>query len=453
MYYDNYQELLKLLASYPQGIAMAELESLYLNSVNRRTLQRWLNVLIEENKVIRLGKGRGTLYLAANLVQEPSYQEQTYSSIPLSVEAKKLERYIQQPITRRKPVGYQADFLTSYIPNQSFYLTEQQRSQLHSYGQVLNKNDPAGTFARKIAHRLLIDLSWNSSRLEGNTYSLLETERLISMGMAADGKDSVETQMILNHKDAIEFLIDAESDAGINRYTLLNLHGILADNLLADQFACGRLRTIAVGISQTTFLPLDNPQRLQEYFEQILATSEAIQDPFEQSFFLLVHLPYLQPFEDVNKRVSRLAASIPLIKHNLCPISFIDVPKSLYINAILAVYELNKVELLRDLFIWAYKRSCERYSAVRQTIGEPDPFRLKHKELLFAAVNQVVKQAMSKTQAIGYIQQFAREQIEPVYQFQLIEMIESELLSLHEGNFARYKVTPNEFKHWQQAWL
>lgn len=452
MYYDTHQELLKLVESYPQGIAMGELESLYLDSVNRRTIQRWLNVLIDGGKVIRLGKGRGTRYVSSNLVQEPTYSEQTSSSIPLSIEAKKLEQYIQQPLIRRKPVGYQAQFLTSYIPNKSFYLSEEQRSQLHSYGQILNKDDPAGTFARKIADRLLIDLSWNSSRLEGNTYSLLETERLISAGMASESKNSVETQMILNHKDAIEFLIDAESDVGINRYTFLNLHAMLADNLLADQSACGRLRTIAVGISQTTFLPLDNPQLLQEYFEQVLVTAEAIHDPFEQAFFLLVHLPYLQPFEDVNKRVSRLAASIPLIKHNLCPISFIDVPKSLYISGILAVYELNRVDLLRDLFIWAYKRSCERYSAVRQTIGEPDPFRLKHKELLFSAINQVVKQTMNKTQAINYIQEFAKQKIESEYQFQLIEMIESELLSLHEGNFARYKVTPREFKRWQELW-
>ena len=95
-----------------------------------------------------------------------------------------------------------------------------------------------------------------------------------------------------------------------------------------------------------------------------------IEDPFEQAFFLMVHLPYLQPFEDVNKRVSRLAANIPFIRHNLCPLSFIDVPQQAYVDAMLGVYELNQVELLRDVFVWAYARSCQQYVAVQQNMGQ-----------------------------------------------------------------------------------
>ena len=93
----------------------------------------------------------------------------------------------------------------------------------------------------------------------------------------------------------------------------------------------------------------------------------------EQAFFAMVHLPYLQPFEDVNKRVSRLAANLPLIRQNLCPLSFVDVPERAYIDAILGVYELNRIELLRDVFIWAYERSCARYGAVRRSLAGPLP--------------------------------------------------------------------------------
>ncbi len=200
------------------------------------------------------------------------------------------------------------------------------RTELLAHGQAVGADEPAGTYARRIAHRLLIDLSWNSSRLEGNTYSLLETERLIQEGEAASGKGALEAQMILNHKDALEFLIDSAGEIDFNRYTLLNLHALLSDNLLADPMACGRLRSISVGIGRTVFLPLEGPQRIEECFQQILDTAAAIADPFEQAFFAMVHLPYLQPFEDVNKRVSRLAANIPLIKRNLCPLSFVDVP-------------------------------------------------------------------------------------------------------------------------------
>ena len=100
-------------------------------------------------------------------------------------------------------------------------------------GSTLDGERPAGTYARQLFSRLLIDLSWNSSRLEGNTYSLLETERLLHLGEAAEGKDAREAQMILNHKAAIELLVDQASETGFNRYTILNLHGLLSDNLLS----------------------------------------------------------------------------------------------------------------------------------------------------------------------------------------------------------------------------
>jgi Fic family protein len=128
---------------------------------------------------------------------------------------------------------------------------------------------------------------------------------------------------------------------------------ILAQDLLRDEGAAGRLRRIAVGIEKSAFHPLEVPQLIEECFNQVLATAAEIQEPFEQSFFAMVQLPYLQPFDDVNKRVSRLAANIPFIKGNLSPLSFIGVPRSSYTDAMLGVYELNKVGLLKDVFIWA----------------------------------------------------------------------------------------------------
>ena len=170
--------------------------------------------------------------------------------------------------------------------------------------------------------------------------------------------------MILNHKDAIfEFLVSTACDEiGFNRYTILNLHALLANNLLADPTAAGRLRYIAVGIERSTFHPLEVPQLVEECFDQILATAAAIADPFEQAFFVMVQLPYLRPFDDVNKRVSRLAANIPLIKGNLSPLSFADVPRRTYTEAVLGIYELRQIDLLKDVFIWAYERSAARFT-------------------------------------------------------------------------------------------
>ena len=352
----------------------------------------------------------------------------------------------------RTPVGYRRSFLDSYRPNTTFYLPAALRAELQALGQVAAHNEPAGTYARSIANRLLIDLSWNSSRLEGNTYSLLETERLLSAGDAAEGKGALEAQMILNHKAAIEFLMDCTPDMGFNRYTLLNLHALLSDNLLPDPTASGRLRTVAVGIGQAVFLPLEGPQLIAECFAQVLDTAAAIQDPLEQAFFAMVHLPYLQPFEDVNKRVSRLAANIPLIQHNLCPLSFVDVPPAAYISAMLGVYELNRIELLRDVFAWAYKRSCARYSAVRQSLGEPDPFRLRYRALIFDTVAEVVRAAMNKQRAIAFVARQARQHLPPADQHRFVEVTETELMSLHEGNMARYRLRPSEFEAWRQGW-
>jgi hypothetical protein len=311
----------------------------------------------------------------------------------------------------------------------------------------------AGTYAKQILNRLLIDLSWNSSRLEGNTYSLLDTTRLIEFGEAAEGRDRLEAQMIVNHKDAIEFLVNDAEGIGFNRYTILNLHGILAQNLLPDPGAPGRLRRMGVGIGKSTFHPLELPQLIEECFNHLLDTAAVIQDPFEQALFAMVQLPYLQPFDDVNKRVSRLSANIPFIKRNLSPLSFIDVPRALYTDALLGVYELNKADLLRDVFIWAYERSAARYAAVRQSLGEPDPFRFKHKAALRQIVGEVVRGRMDRKAAAAYVAAWVQKNDIPEAEREKFrDMAEAELVSLHEGNFARYQIRPSEFEAWQQVW-
>ena len=191
---------------------------------------------------------------------------------------------------------------------------------------------------------------------------------------------------------------------------------------------------------------------IDECFQQILDTATAIEDPFEQAFFGMVHLPYLQPFEDVNKRVSRLAANIPLIRRNLSPLSFVDLPDRAYIDGILGIYELNRVELLRDLFVWAYERSCARYSAVRQSLGEPDPFRLRYRTRIYEFVVAVVQSQMNKREAISWIAREAGENIPEGDRARFIEVVETELSSLHAGNTARYRLRPSEFESWNRSW-
>ena len=172
---------------------------------------------------------------------------------------------------------------------------------------------------------------------------------------------------------------------------------------------------------------------------------------FRRQIFAMVHLPYLQPFEDVNKRVSRLAANIPFVRFNLCPLSFVDVPVRDYVDSILCVYELNRVEPLAEVFAWAYERSCGRYSAVRQSLGEPDPFRLRYRGPLKQIVAEVVKRGLDKRATVTFVRQGA-EGVSESDRPRFIELVETELLSLHEGNFARYGVRPSEFAAWRGVW-
>jgi hypothetical protein len=444
---------------HPDSVKAQQISRDLKDTVPLRTLQYRLKNLVENKRLVKEGEGRWAKYRLPHIearadvaVGEVHTDAQAEILVPLSKSATAIQNYVRKPATARKPVGYNREFLDSYRPNVSFYLSPGERKLLRTVGRPATGDQPAGTYAKQLLSRLLIDLSWNSSRLEGNTYSLLDTKRLIDFGQEAEGKERFDAQMILNHKDAIEFLVSSAEDIGFNRYTILNLHALLANNLLADPMAAGRLRHIAIGIEKSTYHPLEVPQLVEECFDQILATAAAIKDPFEQSLFVMVQLPYLQPFDDVNKRVSRLAANIPFIKDNLSPLSFTDVSRSTYADAVLGVYELNKIDLLKDVFIWAYKRSAERYAAVKQSLGEADPFRLRNRAALREIVREVILGRMNRKAADVHITEWARRHIEPAERDEFREVVETELLGLHEGNFVRYQIRPSEFEAWQRVW-
>ncbi len=439
--------ILDLIARFPEGTSIEEILIGLNPPPPRRTLQYRLASLIKQGHLEAVGPTKKRLYRLPS--KETDSTKQT-GAIPLSTTARAIQSEVNRPIQERRHVGYNRKFLDQYQPNTTYYLSETDRLKLLEIGKT-DGSRPAGTYARQIYNRLLIDLSWNSSRLEGNTYSLLETERLLEFGETAEGKDRRDTQMILNHKAAIEFLIESAQNLNVDRYTILNIHALLSDELLPDQ-ACGSIRSIPVSIGGSTYLPLGIPQLISECFDQILNTAKVIKDPFEQAFFLMVHLPYLQPFEDVNKRVSRLAANLPLIQKNLCPLSFVDVPEKMYIGGLIGVYELNRIEFLREIFIWAYERSCSRYSTTRQSLGEPDPFRILYRDLRKETVSTIVRKGLNKKSATELIRQQAKSHVPSQDQMRFIEIIETELMSLHEGNIARYGLRQSEYKKWLTGW-
>lgn len=449
------------VSGHPEGIGVSGLEvelSRHGLAMQRRTLLRRLAVLHDMGRIALVGEKKGRIYqpvrqdavvaaegvVASAIVGTPTVE----LYVPLSPESEEIRTYVRQPRQMRTPVGYNQSFLEAYYPNETFYLPLELRGQLHQIGTPPDDERPAGTFARDILNRLLIDLSWASSRLEGNTYSRLDTQRLIDFGQAAEGKDPLETQMILNHKDAIELLVNEADLVDFAPYTIYSLHALLSDGLLADRSACGRIRHRPVDIGGSVYLPMAMPKRLEELFKIILTMAKEIRDPFEQAFFVMVHLPYLQPFEDVNKCVSRLAANIPLIRHNLCPLSFIDVPERAYVEAMLGVYELNRIELLRDVFVWAYERSCQQYLAIRQELVPPDTFRLRYRQALSAAVKAIVLQQQAPT--IETVSAVIPSAVAEEDYDKFVKLVFEEFETLHEGNAIRFGIRPLEFTVWQE---
>jgi len=443
-----------IVAAHPNGLGIAAIEAQLAQrhggKLNRRTLQRRLQKLIEARHLATDGESIALVYKVSaehpgtELASEPL---DTY--VPLSPEGAAIRNQVRLALMHRRPVSYQREFLESYQPGTTFYLSESLRQQLHDMGRTPVLERPAGTYAREILGRLLVDLSWASSRLEGNTYTRLDTQNLIEFGQVAQGKDAIETQMILNHKAAIEMLIEDADDVGFDAFTFKNLHAVLSQELMRDPQTSGRLRRRPVEIAGTVFHPLAMPQVIEDCFLLLLQKASAIADPFEQAFFLMVQLPYLQPFEDVNKRVSRLGANMPLIKHNLCPLSFVDVPERAYIEGTLGVYERNQIDLLRDVFVWAYERSCQRYLAITQAMVEPDPLKIKYREALIQAVQAVIKSLLQPIPEI--IAKVAAAHVTRADQPAFTEMLTVALRQLHEGSIARYRLRRSEYLAWQQA--
>ncbi|WP_434478900.1 Fic family protein [Gemmatimonas sp.] len=368
----------------------------------------------------------------------------------LSEQAEAARALVLRPRTQRPPVSYHVEFLDAYEPGTTWYLPSTLRSYLKALGQTAYVGEPAGTYARDIIQRLIIDLSWGSSRLEGNKYSRIDTEELLTGGREANGASDRDRQMILNHKAAIEFLVENAQQIGFDRYTVLGLHALLSENLLGNPEDEGELRSRPIGIGNSVYTPTAIPQLIDEHFRTMLEKAGAIPDPMEQAFFMMVHLPYLQPFIDVNKRTSRLSANISLIKANLCPLSFVDVPEATYTQGTLAVYESNDVSLLRDVFAWAYERSCAQFKVLRQAMGDPDPIRLNYRAELRALVADIVRGRLRPTEDI--LVSLAKQSGVPTHdQGAFVVAARRDLRVLRPDILARYQLRMSEFDAWKQA--
>lgn len=442
---DNKMAILRQLGLESEPISLPELMFRLGATFKERSVRRWLNLLIETGAVKKIGQKRGTKYISTGRSGEIDNEiSSCFSSASLEA-----VRAVKRPLFERQPIAYMDGWFDSYQPNSSYYLEETLRKQLLTSGRRSSNHDPAGTYAHQIFNRLIIDLSYNSSRLEGNTYSLLDTERLLLHGSSAEGKLDTEKIMILNHKEAIRYLVDNASKIEVSRHVICTLHYLLSDGLV-ELSEAGRVRKHRVRIGGSTYIPFEDPKRLEQQLEKITAKASLIRDPYEQSLFLLVHVSYLQAFADVNKRTARLSANISLIKNNLVPLAFCDVRVDDYMLAMIAIYELQDVRPLVDLYVYSYLRTCAAYDATIKAIGV-DEVRVRYRKERRKAVSEVILQGLTQTELRQHIESIADRSIPDSHHGAFVEDVLEDLEYMDESRLAGLGVTIEQMRAWQKV--
>jgi hypothetical protein len=290
-------------------------------------------------------------------IKKTSLWKNTFYSLSWEIQ---IRNYLEKDFFLRPKVSYNPDFLRNYIPNTSSFLGEHYKTIQNTVEGKITLNSYDYTTHMRMIETLLIDLSFASSKLEWNTYSYLDTEVLIKYWENAEGKTTLETQMILNHKNVLKYIIEQKNNIFLNSKVFFEVHTLLAQNILNDSYLWN-IRTTPVKIWASTYSPLSSQWELKVEFDLFLKKLQLIKNPFEQSLFILVFIPYFQIFFDVNKRVSRIACNIPLINNWLPPISLLQVPERDYIDAILWVYELNDPSLMAKIYTENYLLNIERY--------------------------------------------------------------------------------------------
>lgn len=432
--------LLKMLRNQIQPLSLSEIILKLGEHYTERTVRRWLSEFIQDGLAKKVGQKRATKYQALKILNnnEPASH---FSMISINILQK-----INRPIYERMPVAYNEKWFDSYEPNKTYYLTLNLRKKLQEAGIRAKKEDPAGTYAHQIFNRLLIDLSYNSSRLEGNTYSLLDTKRLLLEGTSAADKLDEEKIMILNHKEAIRYLVDSASSIDVSAQTICTLHYLLADGLVEAKYA-GKVRDHAVRISGSTYMPFEDPNKLRQCLNNMAKKAAIIEDPYEQSIFLLIHISYLQAFADVNKRTARLSANISLVTKNYVPQSFNEVKRDDYTSAMIAIYELQDVRPLIDLYVFSYLRTCQAYDATIKAMGF-DEVRVRYRQQRRELLRHLILKNITGTAMNEYISSQVHQLISSTEQEQFIEDLMEDIKEMDMSRVAGLGITMEQLNDW-----
>lgn len=456
--------IISLLRTHPEGMTLAGIrKALSEQPIAYRTSQRRISDLLSSRFIMAQGKARARTFRPVMSAPE-SYETPTYPTTPqpppgpqpegdveLSAEALEQFQLVSQKGHLRGLSQYRQELLESYVPNQTQYIDDGTLARLMDLGKRRSHLVTETSELKRMYDRFLVDLSWNSARLDGYSYSQVEAERILQVGEVPPDTDILGAQIFANHREGLDFLRSLGATAKADRFTTLNLHSVLSDNLSADPTEGGRLRTGPVHIPGSSFLPLEEDELIEEEFGLVLAKASQISHPIEKAFFLVLHLHYLQPFASANNLTARLLCNIPLLTEGLFPISFAGIPASLFQAALNAVYELNEFELLKEVFAWSYKKSVEHLSLPRTTSAQPNIFRLKYRESIRAFIREVVRLKFEVKDVPSIILPWMRDRIPEIDQDTFCKTVAIEIQSIHEGNCARYQLNPREYYEWKAA--
>lgn len=398
-------------------------------SVSESTVLRRLDLGVNRGLLIRSGSTSNTTYVASDKLRMQVVRNR------LSVDHSKRAR-----------VGYNEDFLEEYVPNVSSYLNPNDLARLHS--RCPPGSAPLSKLDSHEVSMFMCDISYASSRLEGNEYDYASTIRLAEHNIEMHGGTHSNKVMILNHHEAARYIIDSAREAdeffGINQHVLRGIHSLLSHDLLADPLMCGALRTKPIQIWQSAYIPMDIPEVIAKNFNKIIEKANQINDPYEKSFFLLVHLPYLQPFEDCNKRSSRVMCNIPLLQAGITPVSWIDITNKHreYTDAVISIYEFNDTLMLSEIFVDSFMRSTERFALMSRQKA-PDPI---------ASIYRPEIKATIRAQILDGVESISpRVSVDHLPDYMDYIANEIELIKKNEMLAVRYGINTSAIRSWMES--
>ncbi len=338
-------EILQYLHYHP-GSSRSEIEAGMNLTESPATVKRILASLVDAGSAIVEGQGRATRY---------SVSPQAQVTMELDIDT-----YYQKEMDEREvQTSFNFELINNILPQVEIFTAEENERLNALQAQFThNLEGITPTEYRKEMERLGIDLSWKSSQIEGNTYSLLETEKLLKEKQTASGKTKEEAVMLLNHKDALDFILDMpEYLEEISVRRIEELHSILVKELGVDT----GIRQRRVGITGTNYRPLDNEHQIREALEDTCRLVNGKKNVFEKALLTLVLLSYIQAFADGNKRTSRITSNAILIAYRYCPISFRTVDSVDYKKAMLIFYEQNNISAFKKIFIDQFAFAVQTY--------------------------------------------------------------------------------------------